>query len=172
MAGGQTHGLAVPDAPDSLDQEDYPHVPYWQEVDWIAHCERQKDLGRPTPKLGFLTDSDGSPLTDLRMKKLMSGAKRAWNELFLHRFDPVSWTKKTPRAASYFMLTMKTTFPEFCYCEGDWKTERFAIIKYPDWCRDSREPGQLTRALPIFLILWVLLMFFHLRTSAFKARER
>jgi hypothetical protein len=41
---------------------------------------------------------------------------------------------------------MKTDFPEFGYCEGDWKVERFAIIKYPDWCRDARETGQLTRA--------------------------
>ncbi|KAH9990113.1 hypothetical protein BJV77DRAFT_1069130 [Russula vinacea] len=78
----------------------------------------------------------------------MSHAKHAWNELYRLRLDPASWTKKTLRAASYFSHIMKTDFPEFGYCEGDWKVERFAIIKYPDWCRDARETGQLTRARP------------------------
>jgi len=30
---------------------------------------------------------------------------------------------------------MKTSFDEFRYCDGDRKVERFAIIKYPNWCR-------------------------------------
>lgn len=138
--------LVIPDAPESLDEEDYPDVPYWQESDWTTHCERQKDCGKTTSKLGFLTDDDGNPLPESRIKKFMSNAKLAWNELYRHRLDPSSWTKKTPRAASYFAHIMKTSFPEFRYCEGDWKIERFAIIKYPDWCRDARETGHLTRA--------------------------
>jgi hypothetical protein len=40
---------------------------------------------------------------------------------------------------------MKAKFPEFCLCDGNWKAERFAIIKYPDWCRDTRGSGRLTR---------------------------
>lgn len=39
---------------------------------------------------------------------------------------------------------MKTRFDEFRYGDGDWKVERFAIIKYPNWCHDVREPGRLT----------------------------
>ncbi len=75
----------------------------------------------------------------------MSIAKQAWNELYRLRLDPRSWTKKTPKAASYLAYIMKTNFDEFRYCDGDWKVERFAIIKYPDWCRDARESGHLIR---------------------------
>ncbi|KAF8220526.1 hypothetical protein L208DRAFT_1382621 [Tricholoma matsutake] len=133
--------LVVPDGPEVLDQEDYPDVPCWQEADWTAHCERQKDCGKTMPKLSFLTDEDGTLLTDSQIKKFMASAKIAWNELYHHRLDPTSWTKKTQQATSYFMQMMKLSFPEFCYCEEDWKIERFAIIKYPDWCRDMWDPG-------------------------------
>lgn len=143
---GDPEALAVPDAPEALDKEDYPNVPYWRESDWTAHCERQKDQGKTMPKLGFLTSDDGSPLAESRIKRFMSHAKLTWNELYRHRLDPISWTKKTPKAAFYFMHIMKRSFPEFCYCDGDWKIERFAIIKYPDWCRDARDTGHLTRA--------------------------
>jgi hypothetical protein len=167
-------GLTLPDAPEPLDQEDYPDVSFWWESDWTAHCERQKDHGKTPPKLGFLTDDKGAPITESRIKKFMSYAKVAWNELYRQRRDPNSWTKKTPTAASYFMLNMKRNFPEFCYCEGDWKAERFAIIKYPDWCRNTRDTGHLTRASQFFY-LWIaliLVIFCCSRTSAFKAQER
>lgn len=102
------------------------------------------------PKHGFLTDDNGDPLTESRIKEFMSHAKRAWNELYRCRLDPTSWTKKTPRAASYYAHIMKMSFREFCYCEGDWKAERFAITKYPDWCRDARETGHLIREFHLF----------------------
>lgn len=142
--------LVVPDGPEVLDQEDYLNVPYWQEADWTAHCERQKDCGKTMPKLSFLTNEDGTLLTDSRIKKFMASAKIAWNELYHHRLESTSWTKKTQQATSYFMQTMKLSFPEFCYCEEDWKIEWFAIIKYPDWCRDVWDPGRLTHAFQFF----------------------
>ena len=84
----------------------------------------------------------------------MSHAKQVWNELYWHRLDPSSWTKKTPAASSFFANEMMAKFPEFRYCEGIWKVERFGIVKYPDWCRDGRESGRLTRAriLPLLFL--------------------
>jgi hypothetical protein len=73
----------------------------------------------------------------------MSIAKQAWNELYCLQLDPRSWTKETPKAASYLAYIMKMSFNKFRYYDGDWKMERFAIIKYPDWCRDVRDLGQL-----------------------------
>jgi hypothetical protein len=143
---GKPEALVVPDAPDPLDEDEYPDVPYWYDEGWIKHSEQQKDRGDAAPRLGFLTNSDGSQVTESRIKVFTSTAKQVWNELYRYRLDPSSWMKKTPKAASYFAHVLKTNFPEFCYCDGDWKVERFAVIKYPDWCRDARESGRLTRA--------------------------
>ena len=138
--------IIIPAAPEALEQEDYPDIPYWQESDWTKHAERQRERGRPFSKLGFLTGKDGSPVTESRIKEFMFHAKQVWNELYRHRLDPSSWTKKTQTMGLFFEHEMKGKFPEFCYGKGNWKVEQFAITKYPDWCRDARESGRLTRA--------------------------
>ena len=143
---GKVDTLIIPDAPEILQEDDYPGVPYWRDSDWVGHSEQQKDRGKPISKLGFLTDQYGGTVIDSRVKEFTSQAKQLWNELYRHRLDPSSWTKKTPKAASFFEHEMKKKFPEFGYCDSSWKVEWFATIKYPDWCRDARESGRLTRA--------------------------
>ncbi|KAH8977622.1 hypothetical protein EDB92DRAFT_1822208 [Lactarius akahatsu] len=140
--------LDIPGAPEMLEEDDHPDVPYWHESDWAKYGERQKDRGNSIHKLGFLTNKEGDAVVESRVKEFMSRAKLSWNELYRHRLDPLSWTKKTPAAATFFAHEMKLNFPEFRYCDGNWKAERFAIIKYPDWCRDARESGRLTRIRP------------------------
>ncbi|KAH8976817.1 hypothetical protein EDB92DRAFT_1924245 [Lactarius akahatsu] len=140
--------LDIADAPEMLEEGGYPDVPYWHESDWADYCERQKDRGKSIHKLGFLTNKDGDPVVESCVREFMTYAKQSWNELYRHRLDPASWTKKTPAAATFFPHEMKAQFSEFRYCDGNWKAERFAIIKYPDWCRDARESGRLTRIWP------------------------
>ena len=144
---GKHEAFVIPEAPASLYEEDYPDVQYWHEADWVKHTERQKNCGEVVSRLGFLTDGEGNLVAESRIKIFTSTAKQAWSELYRHRLDPSSWTKKTQNAASYFTHVLKKSFPEFCYCDGDWKVEHFAVIKYPDWCRDVRESGCLTRVL-------------------------
>lgn len=144
-AGPNIDTLVIPPAPEILNEADYPDVPYWNESDWTNYSERQRDRGKPVSRLAFLTDEDGGLITESRIKEIVSYAKQAWNGLFCHRLDPSSWTKKTPSVAKFFWHMIKLEYPEFCYCDGNWKVEHFAIIKYPDWCRDAREPGNLTR---------------------------
>jgi hypothetical protein len=164
--------ITIPDAQEALEEEDYPDVPYWQESDWTKHVERQKEHGRPFSKLGFLTGKDGSSITESRIKEFMSHAKQVWNELYHHRLDPPSWTKKTQTMGSSFEREMKEKFPEFCYGEGNWKAERFAIIKYPDWCRDTRESKRLTRMCILSSFSFQPSMPFHLRCSTFQTQDR
>ena len=154
----QSDILVFPDQPESqpLDEDNYPDIPYWHEESWVKHAEEQRERGQNPPKLGFLTDDCGEPVTESRIKMFMSTAKQAWNELYRLRLDPISWTKKTPRAASYLAYILKRNFDEFRYGEGDWKVERFAIVKFPDWCRDARDSGRLTRACKALLICSLL----------------
>jgi hypothetical protein len=155
----KSYSLIVPDQSRPLDEEDYPDVLYWHEESWVKHTKEQRERGRPPPRLGFLTDDDGNLVTESRIKMFTSTAKQAWNELYRLRLDPSSWTKKTPKAASYLTYILKKNFDEFRYCDGDWKVERFAIVKYPDWCRDARDSGRLTRGSKVLSISFHLTMF-------------
>ena len=74
-------------------------------------------------------------------------AKVAFNELYYWRIDPSTWMKHTEEVFLYISTTLCTRFPEFSWCKGDWKTQEFAKIWYPDWSRHYREPGTLTREL-------------------------
>jgi len=134
----------VLDQPQPLEQENHPHVCYWCKGDWVKYAKQQHNHGQVPSRLGFLTDEDGSLVTESRIKTFMSAAKQAWNELYHIQLDPSLWMKKTLEAASYLTYIMKMAFNEFRYCNGDWKVKQFAIIKYPDWCHDVREPGHLT----------------------------
>jgi hypothetical protein len=155
----KSDSLVVPDQLRPLDEDDYPEVLYWHEESWVKHTEEKRERGQNPSRLGFLTNDDGNPVTESRITAFMSAAKQAWNELYRLRLDPSSWTKKTPKAASYFTYILKRNFDEFRYCDGDWKVERFAIVKYPDWCRDARESGRLTRASKVPSICFLLTMF-------------
>ena len=155
----KSDSLIVPDQSRPLDEEDYPAVLYWHEESWVKHTKEQRERGRTPSRLGFLTDDDGNPVTESRIKMFTSTAKQAWNELYRLRLDPSSWTKKTPKAASYLTYILKKNFDEFRYCDGDWKAERFAIVKYPDWCRDARDSGRLTRASKVLPVSLHLTMF-------------
>ena len=137
-------GLVVPDSPPPLDQANYPDACHWHLEHWMKYSEQQLNLRQLPPRLAFLTDEDGNPATESWMKMFMSTAKQAWNELYRLQLEPSSWTKKTHKAASYFAYIMKTNFNEFRYCDGNWKVEWFATIKYPDWCHDARVLGCLT----------------------------
>ena len=72
--------LVVPDQPRPLDEEDYPEVLYWCEESWVKHTEEERERGRNPPRLGFLTNDDGNPVTEAWIKTFMSTAKQAWNE--------------------------------------------------------------------------------------------
>src|ERR1700761_1849686 len=156
---GQFDTLLIPDAPENLEEDDCPDVPYWEESAWAKYVDQQKDRGQVVSKLGFLTDKDGRAVSESRIREMTSHAKQAWAELYYHRFDPGTWTKKTPIVTKYFVHSMKDKFHEFRYCNGDWKVERFAIVKYPDWCK-VRSTGCLVRACTLSLLIPILLMSF------------
>jgi uncharacterized protein YneF (UPF0154 family) len=114
-------------------------VLYWHEVDWILHGEKQWDSDTDS-KLDFLTDHNGQTLSEKHIEVIMDSARQTWTQLHSHLLDPKSW-KKAEEAKQYFNTVMKAEFPEFRYCEGDWKIEWFAAIKYPDWCRHTWDKG-------------------------------
>ncbi|KAG6888042.1 hypothetical protein C0992_009820 [Termitomyces sp. T32_za158] len=119
--------------PQYEDQANHPDVPFWHEWEWQKRVERNRDKGRIIDKLGFLTDSDGTDLSKIRMKRISEGAKMIWNELKQHSLHPSSWKKKTKQAEEFFVHHMLSDFPEFRLANNHWKLERFAIVRYPDW---------------------------------------
>lgn len=140
--------LDIPPMPDELDQRNYPDVPFWQHMEWAM---KEKDSVSEVKIFDFLTDELGEVVSSGQLKEMSEVAKEAWIELYSNHMDPKSWGKKGWLSAKYFNSVMKNPFPEFCYCDGNWKIEIFAMLKYPDWKKFCQKPGNLTRT--VFFLL-------------------
>jgi len=102
---------------------------------------RNKEYG----KLDFITDEDGDEVDEDRMKAMSAKARELFTTLYRYRQDPQSWGLRGAEASQFFSNTMRVEFPEFRWCENDWKVHSFATGRYPDWVRDVRNGGNLTR---------------------------
>jgi hypothetical protein len=142
MPNQRSTNLDIPQMPDELDQHEYPDVPFWQRAEWTT---KEKESISETKKFDFLTDDLGQVVSSGRLKEMSEAAKEVWIELYSNRMDPESWGKKGRLPAKYFNSVMKNAFPEFCYCDGNWKVEMFGTLKHPDWKKNCRKPGNLTR---------------------------
>lgn len=139
--------------PDTCDKDDYPEIHWWGEDEWNKYEAQQKDRGKSCKKLNFICNEDGITISEDWLKAMTDAAKQCWNETYHKWKDPTSWRKKLPGTAAFFSNSMRLRFPEFCWCEDDWKVERFATIRFPDWCWNTRGSAKgLTR---LFLyLLW------------------
>ncbi|KAG6895852.1 hypothetical protein C0992_012054 [Termitomyces sp. T32_za158] len=131
--------LPIKTLPDNENRANYPKVRFWMEVEWTEWVEKCRRKGEHIDKLGFLTDSDGAPLSKTRSKRISGVAKMNWNEMKQHSMHPSSWKKKTSKAQEFFKHQMMTEFPEFRLADNDWKLEQFAIVRYPDWIASLRK---------------------------------
>jgi len=138
--------LAIIPTPATLKQEDYRDVPYWTKREWDAFVECQKLANKNPPWNTFLMDKHGEGLSKQRYNELWADAKLAFNSLYYRRFDPMSWSKKTDLAATYFYNTITSKYPEFRLCEGNWKIHLWTTERYPDWVKNVRKSGGLQRA--------------------------
>ncbi|KAF8156024.1 hypothetical protein B0H34DRAFT_517899 [Crassisporium funariophilum] len=140
--------IRIPMAPQAEEEEDYPDVRFWNKKDWTEFESRASTRNERVNRFGFLSDESGTRVSSERLKNMTETAKVAWNELYYWRLNPTTWTKRNDQDMQYFSATMCAKFPEFRWCQGDWKVQEFAKHKYPDWNRYSGQPGTLSRAKP------------------------
>jgi hypothetical protein len=132
-------------------KEEYPDVRFWSRSEWVRYDNKQREGGSSPGKLDFLCDSEGSIVSKERLKSMTIVASSIWATFYRFRHDPYTWRKKTDWVSDYFARSMRQKFPEFRYCEDNWKVESFAMIKYPDWCGNSRASGTLLSMLYLLL---------------------
>lgn len=158
-----TFTLTIPPSPELLSSHDYYEVPFWDLVTWREHDQKERAKGNIPSRLGFITDSEGQPVSSARLSEMVNEANLLWASLYSAREDPQVWKKKTKTASEYFSNSMRSKFIEFQLCEGDWKVEIFASTKFSDWNRNSRMKGTLKRML-ISLQKHILIALFILGT--------
>lgn len=151
--------ITIPDSPPPCSPKDFPDVTFWTRDAWNQFERRERAKGRTAPKLGFLTQPNGDPTSSSRISTMGKEAHEIWNTLYREREDPEVWGAKTKIASEYFSNSMRNKFPEFRWCEGDWKVEAFGTIRFPDWCRYTRSSGHL-KSKSVFSFIYLFLHIF------------
>jgi len=135
----------LPPALDELDPDDYPNTQYWTQSSWIEYKKKQANQGYGVFGLAFLCNAEGDRVSRDRLNAMTKRAKQLWNTLYRHRQDPTTWGKKGDFVADFFSRHMRNSFMEFGLCEGNWKADAFAIVRYPDWASKVRTTGAILR---------------------------
>ena len=78
----KSKSLVVPNQLRPLNENNYPDILHWHKDSWIKHIDEQREHGKSPSRLRFLTDNNGNPVTEARIKMFMSTIKQAWNELY------------------------------------------------------------------------------------------
>jgi len=136
-----TYPFAIPPSPAECEKDDFEDVRFWTVGEWNKFKSNNADYG----KLEFLTDDSGSKVNRDRLKEMSAEARVLFNELYRYRLDPSTWSTRTAVASAFFSNTMRQKFPEFRWCEGDWKVHTFATARYPNWVADARDKRRLQR---------------------------
>jgi hypothetical protein len=151
------NNLLVPSSPAECDQDDFENVKFWMKAKWTGFKKDQSDRGdRDVGKLGFLTDEDGSMVSKDRLQEMSTKAWTLFNELYRYSHDPPTWGSRGKTASAFFSNCMCQKFPEFCWCESDWKVHAFAMARYPNWVTDVHEKGLLTCILLVSSVFFLL----------------
>ena len=125
--------LNSPTAPASCKREDYEDVKFWTKDEWKKHQSDCKTRNKECGKLDFLTDENNKKVSPTRLAAMSTKARELFTTLRRHKRDPDSWGARGAEEAEYFSNCMRVAFPEFGWCENDWKVHAFATERYPDW---------------------------------------
>jgi hypothetical protein len=92
-----------------------------------------------------LTDEDGDVVRKERLQEMSTEARTLFNDLYRYLHDSLTWGSRGKVSSSFFSNSMRQKFPEFRWCEGDWKVHAFETARYPNWVTDVRDKALLKR---------------------------
>ena len=133
-------------------KDDYENVKFWTKDKWKKHQTDCKLRNRECGKLDFLTDEAGNAVGKSRLAAMSTKAWELFKTLHRHGLSLEKWGAQGAEEAEYFSSCMRGAFPEFKWCESDWKVHAFVTERYPDWTKDVHGAGHLHIHLRILFI--------------------
>jgi hypothetical protein len=81
----------------------------------------------------YIKGTDGKPVDGWKLRDIRAHAQAIWTSFQAVGRAPPTWGKADVEVTSAFHREMYTKFPEFAYCENDWKADQLATEHYPSW---------------------------------------
>jgi hypothetical protein len=139
-------------------QQDFPKVCYWRRSEWKKQNKTAKaetPMNEKAPERGgtraaggenvamlFIEDANGVAVDGFRASEIRSHARSLFVEIASKTERPETWGTASVVIQRYFNHEMATRFPEFRYCELDWKVHKVATDAYPHWNPPAKKVKQ------------------------------
>jgi hypothetical protein len=81
----------------------------------------------------YIEGTDEKPVDGWKLRDIWAHTRAIWTSFQAVGCAPPTWGKANVEVTSAFHREMRTKFPEFAYCENDWKTDQLATEHYPSW---------------------------------------
>jgi hypothetical protein len=65
---------AIPPSPAECREDDFADGKYWKRERWVEYQKKCEERGKGYKKLGFLTDTDGDEIDDVRLATITNTA--------------------------------------------------------------------------------------------------
>jgi hypothetical protein len=105
--------LVIPPSPAPCEQDDYPDIHFWNRREWTAYIQNQQVKGNSIKKLRFITQGDGTMVSNERIVAMSKEARELWGVLYYKRLGPANWGSKMKTASEFFSNSMRLKFEEF-----------------------------------------------------------
>jgi hypothetical protein len=132
-----------------LKRENYPGIRFWTRSEWMNHLKNgggdsssygtESIRGKSFVSQGinktakYIEDSSGNPVDGHRLKDMLTHMRSIWSTLLSLNRAPTTWGKADMEIFRYFHYEMRVKFPEFAFCENDWKADYLATTHYSSW---------------------------------------
>lgn len=81
----------------------------------------------------YIEDANGNVVDGFKLKDIFTHMRSIWSGLLIVNRAPTTWGKADVEILRHFHLEMRVKFPEFAFCENDWKADCLASTHYPSW---------------------------------------
>jgi hypothetical protein len=132
-----------------LNQEDYPNVKFWFKRHWTGFLNDQlTDITSPAGTQGrgraraslnvnvamrYVEMEDGNLIDGDRASEIRKFARAIWVSFGKRGQAPAKWGQADVETRKEYCREMNSRFPEFRFCDLDWKSEQVATDNYPAW---------------------------------------
>ncbi|KAJ6558412.1 hypothetical protein B0H10DRAFT_1967318 [Mycena sp. CBHHK59/15] len=139
-----TLGTQSSDVLTPLRQEDYRHIKFWLQSNWMSLTKARKttNSSAPNPRGGSLAsqgiNTSARFIEDENGKVMMAFASgRIWLELSKSGLAPATWGAASLSVEKGYADEMARRYPELRYCADNWKVNALATLNYPSWWKKA-----------------------------------
>lgn len=115
-------------------EDDFPLISSWSDAKDLA----ENDLPE---RVAFLQDAMGDPVSSARVKQIRDDLRNVFMQICMAMRSVIlnKWSDYNTTFKNTMFRHLRIHYPEFTYCDDNWKANKFISNFYTNWHRNLRD---------------------------------